>query len=664
MTSDRLPISSDQPALAPRRLVWLGLLQGVDWLVLLLALGVGAMLAWLSVLRYQGFNADMFDLGNMAQAIASVRRGAPLVFTYADGQMSRLALHVEWFYFVLALPYALWPDPRLLVIAQSALFALGALPVYRMALRRTESLFVARCLVLIYLWYPVAQTGVLLDIHGDQLGIPLLLFALDALDRRAWRAYWIWIALALSCKFYIAVQVALLGLLIWRDYGARRIALATTLVGLSYAVLAFSVIRPLFTTAETSEVHRGLNYLSFYFGELEEVAATAPLRLANLLVVFGPALLLARYAWRWLLPGMPVALAALISTKGGSANYGSHHYGLVVPFIVFAAIVGVAAMQRRSEQAARATPPRRTRSWRGDSGLTAAIVLLSCAALVDTPLNPLFWSGAPGYGFDPSNYGVVSRDAIKAQFLREQIPPDAPVAASLFLAPHLVNRETLFVTRYEVGQKQRPLDQTLPLVDYVVTDALFDFRQIGPDTVDGGATAERAEIATALRAPGYGLVAARDGLLLFQRNPKASGVLSQQVEALPATAPLQARFGAAIGLQRAVVEPLGGRRYRARFEWSALGAASLADFVAVSRLDGLPDARIVHLPTYVLLPTTTWQPGQTVRESFDFEVPVEAPPGRYTLWVGWYDLARSEAYATDVRSRLGEEQPVATLEVD
>ena len=160
-----------------------------------------AVLGGLSIARYQGYNAGMLDLGNMAQAIASVARGRPLMLTYPDGNASRLAGHVEAIYLLLAPLYALWPDPRLLLVVQALLFALGALPVYRLALRATGSRYAARCLALIYLLYPTALTSVLFDFHGDTLALPLLLFALDALDTAAWRRYALFVGLALACKF-------------------------------------------------------------------------------------------------------------------------------------------------------------------------------------------------------------------------------------------------------------------------------------------------------------------------------------------------------------------------------------------------------------------------------------------------------------------------------
>lgn len=624
-----------------------------DSLLWISIISVGTMLAGLSIMRYLGYNADMFDLGNMAQAISSVRHGEPLIFTYSSGQMSRLALHVEWIYFLLALPYALWPDPRLLIGMQAALFALGALPVYHLALRRLKSQFAARCLALIYLFYPVAQTGVLLDIHGDTLAMPLLLFALEALDRRAWRTYALFIALALSCKFYVTLPVALMGPLIWWQYGARRVGLLTTATALGYGALAFLVIRPFFTTVETSEIHRGMNYISFYFGQMQTVLETWDWRIANAVVVFGPVFLLAWRGWRWLLPGVPIAIGVLLSTMGGSAGYGSHHYGLVVPFIIMAVIEGTQQLQQQTQTLSSRRP---RRSWRGDLGLTCGIVLIFNLALIDTPLSPTFWMGLPGKGLDHTRFGIMSRDRMKDRFLHEVVPPAAPLATSLFLAPHLVDREILHMVRYEVGQGERNLPTHLPHVDYVLADALFDFRVIVPGKgVDGTINSEVPEIAQVLQHPDFSLVTARDGLVLFRRNAPATQVLEQRIETHQQsreTIP-QARFGDTIDLINAQIVPLDGRRFRATFEWQLTGSAPLTNqYVAVSRIDGLADARIVHLPTYALLPTHQWQPGQVVRETFDVEIPAELTPGRYTWHVGWYDVSHSEAFATDERSRL------------
>lgn len=625
-------------------------------------LGSGGMLTWLSIARYQGYNAGMLDLGNMAQAIASVLRGEPLVFTYKDGAMSRLSLHVESFYYLLVPLYALWSDPRLLLVVQSALFVLGAVPVARLTLRRSGSAFLACGIALIYLLYPVAQTSVLFDFHGDTLAMPLLLFALDALDRRAWWQYALFVGLALSCKVYVALPVALLGPVIWWVYRERRVALLTGLGGLAYGAFAFLVVRPLFTTAQTSEVHRSLNYLSYYFGEFQQLFASLDQRLISAVVVFGPVIFLVRSGWRWLLPGLPVAAAALLSTgPGGAYNFRYHHYAVVVPFILMAVIMTLDQVDGRGRR--RRLPfsfPDRFAVV-----VTLMIVIVFDAALLDLPLNPRFWAGEPGSGLHEWAYGRTPRDAVKDRWLATSVPPDAPLATSTFLAPHLANRQTLFLVRYPDESSALRLPDYLPQIDYAVPDALFDYAVPLGNSFAGGVSYDLSAITMLLKRPDFGLVAAGDGLLLFKREAPPEQVLEQRVDPvhIEHAATPQVRFGEDIGLIRAGVEPLNGRRFRLTYDWVAL--RSLADeppLVAVSRIEGQSGSRVVHLPTYALVPTTEWRPGQVMREQFDVELPTELAPGTYQWRTGWYTTGNMFAASTDQRSRIGDESSL-TIEV-
>ncbi len=481
---------------APPRVRFLARLDSrvVVWLALLVS---GGVLGWLSVLRYNGYNAGMLDLGNMAQAIASVGRGRPLVTTFPDGSTSRLAVHVELIYFLFSLLYMLWSDPRLLVIVQAALFASGALPVYALALRHSRSAFAAVCLALAYLLYPVAQNSVLFDFHGDTLAMPLLLWALDALDRRAWWRYGLFIALALACKFYVAIPVAALGVVIWWC-GDRRAGAITTAAAGVYGAIAFGIIRPFFTTASTAQTHRGMNYLLYYFGQVDSLLANLDQRLIAAVVVFGPALLLMVRGWRWLVPGLPIAAVVLLSSNGSSFDYRFHHYALVVPFIMMAAVHGLAPRPASAGARRRGFPPAFS------ALLMLMLVVLFNATFVNAPLNPQWWAGAPGWGMDGSSYGVSARDRIKDDFLA-LVPPRVAVAASTFLAPHIAERDTLYSVRYPEDGGGEMLPRILPQVDYVIADALFDYRLQDGATVAGGASYERTEIGLVLRDPAFGL---------------------------------------------------------------------------------------------------------------------------------------------------------------
>jgi uncharacterized membrane protein len=648
----------------------------VDHLILQIALLCGIMLTWLSIARYEGYNAGMRDLGNMAQSIWSGTQGDPLLHTAAwMGARSRLNVHVELVYYLLVPLYALFPDPRTILIVQAMLFVAGALPVYRIAMRRLDNRFAARCFALIYLFYPTAQTSVLWDFHGDTLAMPLLMFALDALDQRAWRRYTLFALLALSCKFYVALPLAGMGayLFLWgvgnhqatnktssqQRQTERWIGILTTLVAIGYGAVAFLVVRPLFATPGLEGVNETSGwYLSHYFGELGEIGATFGDRLLSALVIFGPVFLLLGRGWRWLLPGLPIAFAMLITTgPGGAYDYRYHHYAIVVPFIIMAAIDSAGQMAA-SQQAARAAGKRRSgRNWRGDLVVSLVSVLFFNILLVDTPLNPFFWRANPGEGLDPSVYGITERDHVKDQFLAEaeaRMPPDAPLVTSTMLAPHQINRETVYNIRYPEDSGAEYLPLFLPLVDYVMADALFDYYVPIDDTSYGGGVAyEREAIELVLRDPSFGLVAARDGLLLWERGASGDEVMVQQVEVVtePSPGPLT-MFGDKMSLIAMQFEQRTSDRLRVTFEWLVVGdTPPQQDYVAVSTLDGVEHNRIVHLPTYTLLPTSAWQPGQRIRETFDVDTSGIAP-GEYHWRVGWYVLQSPYSYRTDERSLM------------
>jgi len=634
----------------------------VLWLALLLC---GSLLAGLSIARYLGYNAGMLDLGNMTQAIWSATQGQPLLYSTAQGaSASRLSGHVEAVYFLLAPLYALWPDPRLLLVVQAALFALGTLPVYRLALRRTGSRFAARGLALIYLLYPTALTSVLFDFHSDTLAMPLLLFALDALDARAWRRYALFVALALSCKFYLAAPVAGIGVYAYLWGGQRRAGALTIAAAAFYGAVAFLVVRPLFAGVAVGAAQSSQGYLAYYFGRMSEIRDTLGDRLLSAIVVFGPALLIAWRGWRWLLPGLPIGLAALLTTgPGGAYDFRYHHYAVVVPFIMLAAISGVGLHMERAAARSATTAPARFRSrrgWRGDLGLTLLTVVLFTVLLVDTPLNPLFWLHLPGQGLDQSAYGITARDGVKDRFLAERVPQAVPLAASTFLASHLANRSTLYLVLYPDDPRAGLLPSVLPQVDLALADALFDYYVPITGGYGGGLDYDRDAIGLLLRDRSFGMVAARDGLLLFRRGASVDQVLTNTLALLPDDdAPAEQAFGGRVALVRHSISQIGPRRLRVSFTWRPLASFGQSRFVAVSQLDGVANARIVHVPSYALHPAWEWQQGELIEETFDVELPPEVAPGNYTWRIGWYNVELPTSYATDARSLLVGSQEVA-----
>jgi hypothetical protein len=449
-------------------------------------------------------------------------------------------------------------------------------------------------------------------------------------------------------------------------WGQQRRAGALTLAaGVLYGALAFFVIRPIFATHASGLEETTTSYLTYYFGELASARETLIPRILHGLVVFGPVLVMVWRGWPWLLPGLPVAAAALISTGPAAVYaYHYHHYALMVPFIMLALVESLGWLYRRQQTYAADGPPRRPRprrTWRGELALTLLLTFAMNSIFVDTPLGLTFWQAGPGWGFEPSGYGRISRDAVKDAFLAEHVPPGAPIATNAALGAQISNREVIYEGRqfYRADSPNERFEWMLGEVDYVVSDALYDYFA----GIDGAAN-EQGVIGQVLNHPDFTLVAMRDGLLFFARNAAPGAALAQHIEVeQPAVvSPASVWFGEHIGLVRYAITPLDEeeRRYRARFTWrTSSDAAPPYNAVAVSHLEGVPDTRIVHLPTYALYTTPAWEPGQLIHETFEFELPDDLAPGVYTWRTGWYDLTDGFAAYTDERSRLPGSSSVA-----
>ena len=583
---------------------------------------------WLTIARYRGFNALGFDLGLMSQAIWSVTQGKLLLFSQESIIFSRLARHVELIYFPIAFFYAIWPSPETLLVIQALLYASGGLPVYRLAQRHLGTPGPALILVVVYLLYPVAQTSVLFDFHGDTLAMPFLLFMLEAADRKAWRPYVFWLVLALSCKMYVAIAVALLGGVLWLK-GERKAGALTFAAAAIWGAIAFFGIRAMFAPPEAEAVKAtATSYFGQYFGQLD-LANTGIDRLIHAFVVLFPALPLALYAPLWFLPGLALAGAVLISSSAGpSYAYYFHHYALAVPFFIMAIIVGTGERRRQQENRPPPTGRRRSFAWRLQLLMTLQFTILFNSAFVNAPLNIRFYTNHQLRGRLPARYGITPRDQFLATWLEEHIPPTAPVMTDIYLAAHLTNRSILYLNDYE--NSVRSFDQLLPEVDYVLYDLFAD--PLWPEHFDWWQR-QLPQIAADGDMP---LTIAEDGLLLFARDGEGLPYGLALAENEGETSVI-ASFYNQIGLIATEVTPLGANRFQVVYTWVALSAPTDAPpLLAMTLIEGWDRGRVPHAAS-LINPPATWPIGVPVQETLTIELPADLPSGSYPFAVNWYN---------------------------
>lgn len=187
-----------------------------------LALLTFALYAGYGCTRYVQYLAAGWDLGIFDQAVRAYSRfQAPLV-PLKGPHYNLLGDHFHPVIAVLAPLYWLWDDPRTLLLAQAALFAASVVIVHRFARRRTSARWSTVLAAGYALGWPL-QAAADFDVHEVAFAVPLLAWAIDALDRRADRALLVAGLVLLLVREDMGAVVVLLGLLRlalgWADGG-------------------------------------------------------------------------------------------------------------------------------------------------------------------------------------------------------------------------------------------------------------------------------------------------------------------------------------------------------------------------------------------------------------------------------------------------------------
>ena len=453
--------------------------------------------AALSVLRHRAFSTGRFDLGNMVQAVWSTAHGHPLQITGLRGdQLSRLGAHFDPILAAFAPLWLVWPSADMLLVAQAAAVALGALPVFWLAGKHLGSERVGLGFALAYLIYPPTQWLTLNEFHPVALACPLLLFAIWFLDEGRLVPFAACAIVAATTKEEIALVVAGLGIWYGLAHGRRLTGAAVAVAGVAVALVAIEVVIPHFNRAGTSSFFTRYSQVGSTPGGIVHTALTDPWKIVTtaftgrglgyiarlvlplaLLVVLAPLALIA---------AVPELAVNLLSAATTQTSIRFHYTAGLIPVLVAAAVFG-----------AKRLPPR----------VPVATIAVVVALVSNYLLGPIpLWRYFPGGQQQQAHAAEVSEhDRIAARALR-LIPPAAVVSATNSLGAHLSARRRVLSFPY-----------------------LQDARWVAADETAPGYADRLAPLPTAVQLswlrgnPEWRLVFERDGILIFRR---ASGAAS------------------------------------------------------------------------------------------------------------------------------------------
>jgi uncharacterized membrane protein len=325
-------------------------------LLILLMLAYALDMSLQTIWRYETFKATAFDLGNLDQVMWNTIHGRWFEFTNRAidyfGPPTRLAVHFEPIIVPLSLLYVFGADPRILLVFQTLVLVVGALPVFLLTRHFLPQWpLLAPAMAFAYLLSPALLGVNLFDFHPVSLATPALLFALLALTHKRYGWFLLACLIAAASKEDVPFVIGMLGILLIWKYKLPRLGTLLLVGGFLWGLIAFEVIIPHFYPGAQSNnfiyryaalgnspsqiilnllLHPWLIFTTFFTLD----------RLYYLIGLFRSAGFLSLLAPEWLLGALPNLAVNLLSTDSLTYSGVYHYNAAIIPFVMFSAIQG------------------------------------------------------------------------------------------------------------------------------------------------------------------------------------------------------------------------------------------------------------------------------------------------------------------------------------
>jgi uncharacterized membrane protein len=236
---------------------------GKRWALRLSVLACAAFYSYY-MSRYTVFNHHRFgtygyDLGQYDNIFWTTLHGYPLRCTPLGlvNNWQEIGNHADLSVFFLLPFYALRPRAETLLVLQSCILGLGAIPLYLFAERRLPPKYAA-VLAVCYLLYAPLHGANFYDFHFQPIASTFVLFTIYFVDGKRWVLASIAFVIALGCREDISVGLTMFGLYcVYSGYRPRAGAVMAAIASAFFVAIRFFIM-PRFSSTWFSDIYKDL----------------------------------------------------------------------------------------------------------------------------------------------------------------------------------------------------------------------------------------------------------------------------------------------------------------------------------------------------------------------------------------------------------------------
>jgi uncharacterized membrane protein len=444
-----------------------------------------------TILKYYSFQTYAYDLGIYNQALHMPLYNGQLFYNTADllanPSGSLFGIHFSPILFLMLPFYMLYPFPPTILVIQTFVLALGALPVFLLAAKHLGSEKWGLALAILYLLNPALHSVNWYDFHPEAFLPALLLFSLYFFDIKKMKLFLVSLILTLASIEFAAILLVFMAFYFiiklkpWRrsqiDIVKMKFAVLTIVISFVWLFMSLQVIHSInpLVSPMSGEGFWGeigakslldvprqaisnpervvqalsfdLNLKVFYFLALFGFVAFLP--------IFEPLIVICLLPW---------LITCFMSNYHPFYQFGDQYPAYVISFLFYGAVLGLSKLIFHAKIV---LPKKKVRIILGSLFCVSLILVPLYTPLNSMPLQSVSWLS---YGYPD----IDQHDRIVTSLL-SYVPSNASVLTQNNLFPHLSNRPNVYVfpasVFYPPGKTfSVVLNDMLSRVDFVIGD--------------------------------------------------------------------------------------------------------------------------------------------------------------------------------------------------
>lgn len=503
-----------------------------QWLLALMFAGYVAFFFFVSSLKFHSFSYQDIDLTLITQNFHAIVNFILFPFSYGNIAIFSGG-HLPLLNFLLVPIYKIFPHTLTILFLQTFFLGSGVFGIYLIA-RNILGPAYALYFSFAYLIYPALNYVNLFEAHFIAFSAPLLLFMFYFFLRINFKAFLLFMFLALSVQEDISLAVMGFGVYALLSRRSKNISLKWAVVpfacSLAWFILVFFInkdvtaIAPIYKAVPDSG-GVSLGYLGFFswlgntpqemlgnlflkpFSVIRHISA--PHKLAYLFGLFMPLSFLPVLSFKGLLMILFGIAESLLSIAPPHSDIHNQYSAMVTPAIFISAMLGLHNLLRIK--------------FLKEKAKNILVILISVSLLSAFAIGP----------FTAMHYDIRRMIRIKnsdyarvSNFFISLVPKDVPVIATFALSPHLAGRDFLAAFYMFVYSD---LAKFIPQAKQVYTHALIDFDD--QMTFYSGFYNLRTGLKERcfIFQEGWGLVETIDTLAFFKKGHKSDYKLTESM---------------------------------------------------------------------------------------------------------------------------------------